>query len=89
MRNDPLVSRFESESTEYRRIMEELRVLDAKMVDSGLSESERVRWQELGRQAAAERNRLNSMMYSSNVDSEQRAAMWWLMQPDSTKPKTD
>lgn len=89
MRNDPLVAAFESESADYRDIMGELRILDAKMVESGLSEAERARWTELSRQAASERNRLNAMIYAADVNSEHRAAMWWLMQPESTNPASD
>ena len=89
MSNDPVVVAFESRSADYRRIMGELRILDARMVESGLSESERARWTELSRQVAAERNQLNAMLYASDVDSEQRAAMWWLMQPESTNREDD
>ena len=89
MRTNPAVAAFDSESSDYRRIMAELRTLDAKMVESGLSEAERTRWTELGRQATIERNRLNAMMYATGIDSEQRAAMWWLMQPESGNPEGD
>ncbi len=89
MRNDPLVAAFESESADYRVIMGELRILDAKMAKSELSEAERTRWTELTQQAASERKRLNAMIYAADVDSQHRAAMWWLMQPESTNPTSD
>ena len=89
MRNDPIIVAFESESADYRRILDELRTLDSKMVDGGLSESDQTRWTELRAEAATERRRLNSMIYAADVDREQRAAMWWCMQPESSNPKND
>ena len=86
MLEDPKVAAFGNEAAGYRELMSELRTLDALMVESGLSEAERERWNELERQATLERNGLNSMIYAADVDSDQRAAMWWLMQPESANP---
>lgn len=87
MRDDPTIATFQAESAHYRQIMAEIRLLESKIAGTGLTDSEQARWAELGGQAADERRRLNAMMYAANVDSEQRAAMWWLMQPESTTPE--
>ena len=89
IRNDPLIKSFESESASYRGIMAELRTLDAKLAGEGLTEQERDRWAELSRQADGERRRLNAIMYAPDVDADQRAAMWWFLQPEATTSGND
>ena len=89
MRQDPQVSAFEAESREYQSIITELRKLESGMSEAPLSDSDMERWRNLETKATEERGRLNAMIYRTGISSEQRAAMWWLMQPESATPTTD
>ena len=85
MLEDPRVATFDSQASEYRMIMTELRGLEARMADTGLVDEDQARWEELHDRAAAEKGRLNAMIYAPGVGPDQRAAMWWLMQPESSE----
>ena len=89
MRQDPQVSAFETESREYQRIISELRKLESGMTEAPLSDSDMERWRNLETRATEERGRLNAMMYRTGTSSDQRAAMWWLMQPESGASSAD
>lgn len=89
MLQDPRVASFEVESREYRRLATELRTLEAGLAEDSLSDSDMERWQTLQQQASEERRRLNRMIYQPGVEPDQRAAMWWLMQPESANSPED
>ena len=89
MLEDPRVATFDSQASEYRMIMTELRGLEARMADTGLADEDQARWEELRDQAVAEKARLNAMIYAPEVGPDQRAAMWWLLQPESSGSNRD
>ena len=80
LENDPVVAAFRTEAARYLELADEVAPLEAALASGTISEADTARWRELDGERVRERSRLNRLMYADDVSSEQRAAMWWVLE---------
>jgi hypothetical protein len=76
---DPMVKAFAVEAALFLELSSEIEPLETRLADGSISESDTEKWRDLEARRAAERTRLNAIMYRPDASAEQRAAMWWVL----------
>ena len=79
MLNDPMVKAFAVEAALFLELTMEIAPLETRLADGSISESDTEKWRDLEARRAAERARLNAILYRPDASPEQRAAMWWVL----------
>ncbi len=94
MLGDPAVQAFAAQAATFLELNRLIAPLEARLADGSITEDETATWRDLDTRRVAERSRLNALMYAPEVSSEQRAAMWWVLQgriadtPETTTTET-
>lgn len=88
LENDPIVDAFRAEAGRYLALAEEVAPLEAALASGTISDADTARWRELDGERVRERSRLNRLMYADHVSSEQRAAMWWVLEGEPANTTT-
>ena len=88
LEHDPVVAAFRTEAARYLELSDEVAPLEAAIASGTISEADTARWRELDGERVRERSRLNRLMYADDVSSEQRAAMWWVLEGEPANTTT-
>ncbi len=86
---DPMVQAFAAEASLFLELTAEISPLETSLADGSISESDTERWRDLEARRAAERTRLNAIMYRPDASREQRAAMWWVLHGRTAEDDAD
>ncbi len=79
MLDHPMVKAFAVEAALFLELTVEIAPLETRLADGSISESDTEKWRDLEARRAAERARLNAILYRPDASPEQRAAMWWVL----------
>ncbi len=79
MLDDPAVQAFAADAATFLELTRRIAPLEQGLAAGTLSEEDTATWRELDARVAAERGRLNALLYADGVSAEQRAAMWWVL----------